>query len=308
MNLNRVKGKETIMKILKNNKTFLLSITILLGLLMFSFYQYYRMYNDDVKRYNETTEKCKLDFSLEICKENKKPIHYDTLTLFFDIFTIESLYWLQLIGCIFVIVPAIWRFHKRHKNGFFKNCLLRENYKEYLKKEFRYAYMASFILPLLALLGFVLCYIVSGFSFDHSPTIECYGKYIPTFNSKYLSMGILFPILYILNLFFHSIFYINLGLISCKKNKNILVAILVTFILFIGMNILCEIVIGGFVFEGMLGIAKASNIFNIFNIWAYSDTTLSWMLLLGFLLAFGSFGMLMMTYRDKEEVIIESEK
>lgn len=296
------------MKVLKNNKIFLLSAIILFTLFLFSFYQYYKMYHDDVKRFNEIKEKCEINSSLAVCEDNKKPIHYDTLTLFFDIFTIESLYWIQLIGCLFVITPAVWQFHKKQKNGFFKNHLLREDYKTYLKNEFKHAYMAVLLLPLLAFIGFILCYIISGFSFDHTPTIECYGKYIPTFNSKYLSMGALFPVLYILNLIFHSIFYVHLGLISCKKNKNVFVTILIAFMFFIGTNILSEIVIGSFVFEGMLGISNASHIFNIFNIWVYSDTSLSWMLLYGFLLAVGSFGGLLITYRDKEEVIIESEK
>ncbi len=297
------------METFAKNKIFFISFLILLSFLLIGIYKYYKMYNNDIKNFNIIEEKCEENSALDICKEKVRPMHFDTLTLFYTIFTGDSLYWIQLVSCILVIISAIWEFHKKQKDGFFINCLLRENYKTYLKKEWLNSYKAVLLLPTFALVGFIICYVISGFNMDHSTIVKYYGNYLATFDSKYLSMGFLFVAIYLLNLFLHSIFYVNLGLICCKKSKNIFITILIAFLFFIGTEMVVGVGIGRIIFEMILQFQGVYSSLSLFNIWVYSGPSFIWlMLLMGGMLALISSMALFKTYENQEEVIITSEK
>ena len=75
------------METFAKNKIFFISFLILLSFLLIGIYKYYKMYNNDIKNFNIIEEKCEENSALDICKEKVRPMHFDTLTLFYTIFT-----------------------------------------------------------------------------------------------------------------------------------------------------------------------------------------------------------------------------
>lgn len=239
--------------------------------------------------------------------ESGNPVKPDTITVFFDLLGNYSLRYLQIIAPVFIIAMAIWNFHKDLKSENYKNIITRMDYKKYIKKNLLNSLKCSIFLPIFLIYIFILAYLLSG-HFDIKNTIDAYPGYL-LIDSKYLNYFPTFIVVYLLNLFFHSIFWINIGYILTKKGKNIIVTLVSSFLCYISIFIVSELFIGGFLLSKLFGIVNAMNYLNLANIWVYSDVDNIFILLLyGMFLVIISFLVLVITYKDKEGVVIENEK
>lgn len=236
-----------------------------------------------------------------------KPVKPDTMSVFFDLLGNYSLRYLQIIAPLFIIAMAIWNFHKELKSEYYKNIITRIEYKTYIKKNIIKALKYSLFLPLYLLFIFILAYILSG-HFNLKETMDAYPGYL-LIDSKYLNYFASFIFVFISNLILHSIFWINLGFIITKKGKNILVTLVTSFLCYIAIFIVSELFVGGFLLSKLFGIANAMNYLNLANIWVYSDVdNIFIMLFYGLFLVICSFLILLLTFKNKEGVIIENEK
>ena len=126
---------------------------------------------------------------------------------------------------------------------------------------------------------------------------------------QYLKYGLIFYFVYLLNIFLHSIFYVNVSLISCKNNKNIFVSIILGYMIFIVLEIISEVLIGQVLMHYVFGISNAFDLFNLFNIWVYDNVISLWHItILSLIISIGSTIITILLYRNKEGVVIENEK
>lgn len=291
---------------IKRNKMSIIMFSILLLWLLITIIQYkqwFQSYND---LYDKVLRQCK-DNSLTACDHLLKPYIPDTITVFFDLINNYSLRYVQLLAPLFVIVPAIWNFHSELKSGYIKNIMTRISYKKYIKKSIIGSLKNIWILPLFVVITFIAAYSLSG-NFDFSKTELLYGKSL-VFNYKYLEILPLFMSVFLTNIIFHSILYVNIGLIFVKKNMNVLVSIIISYLAFIALDIVFEIFIGGLLLAKIFNIHNITSSLNLFNIWVYSDIpNLSFTVVYSMMLAMLSLLMVFYIYKNKEEVIIENEK
>lgn len=300
----------------KRRAVFISIIIIFIGWGLFAANEYKSWWNENNYAYDYYINQCNNEhrdiekYSDEWCNqiiESGKPVKPDTITVFFDLLGNYSLRYLQIIAPLFIIAMAIWNFHKDLKSENYKNIITRMDYKKYIKKNVLNSLKCSIFLPIFLVYVFVLAYLLSG-HFDIKATIAAYPGYL-LIDSKYLNYFPIFIFVYICNLIFHSIFWINIGYILTKKGKNIVVTLVSSFLCYIAIFIISELFIGGFLLSKLFGIANAMNYLNLANIWVYSDVDNIFILLFyGIFLVITSFSVLLLTYKDKEGVVIENEK
>lgn len=299
----------------KRKAVFISVIIIFIGWGLFAANEYKSWWDENNYAYDYYINQCNNEYKNiekynEWCNqiiESGKPVKPDTITVFFDLLGNYSLRYLQIVAPLFIIAMAIWNFHKDLKSENYKNIITRMDYKKYIKKNLVNSLKCSLFLPIFLIYVFILAYILSG-HFDIKATMTAYPGYL-LIDSKYLDYFSTFIFVYICNLIFHSIFWINIGYILTKKGKNIIVTLVSSFLCYIAIFIISELFIGGFLLSKLFGIKNAMDYLNLANIWVYSDVENIFILLFyGMFLVVISFSFLLLTYKNKEGVVIENEK
>lgn len=276
--------------------------------------QYKKNYTKNVDAYNRLIELCNVEnstISKETCGtiiSNGKPVMPDTFTVFFQLLINSNLALIQLVAPIIVILLASYSFYHEYSTGFFKNKLLRMSYKEYFKYIIFKTYKCIWILPVFIVVLFICSFLISG-HFNISLTLSYWPEnYIPV-SLSIISNFFKFMIIFLLNIILNSLFYANLALIPIKKSNNYIISVLSSYLLFIFCDIFLEVLVGILLLEKYAHISQASSIFSLFNCWVYdSIPSIPLYTIYCFLLVVVSFIVVVYIYRDKEEVIIESEK
>ncbi len=241
------------------------------------------------------------------CKKEYIPSN-DPIIMYYHLFTDKNLFYLETLAPLFVFIPCIYSFNKELSSGFFKYKLTRMNYKSFLKKSYKKALLNAWILPTFFVIMLFLCCLYKG-SFSFGSGKELYGYLSATPNEKYISILGAFIFVYFLNLILHSIFYVNIGLLYCKKYSNYLVNIILSYITFIALDVVAEIFIGNLLLARILNIHNITDSLNLFNIWIYDNViSLPFTIIYALFLIISSAMILFFIYRNKEGVIIESEK
>lgn len=291
---------------IKNNKVRLIITIILLIWFSLCAIEYKTNKIEQQKNYDEMVNKCKNEEEYQIqewCNSytEGKSVIPDTITVYFYIICNSSINYIPWIAPMIIIMISIWNFHKKLHSGYIKNELMRTNYKDCIKEGIIDSLKSAFIFPFVFLFLFLISFMISGHF-----NIESFSQMFV--NDIFLNNIPLLMITYFIVMFLHSIFYINLGLVCCKKNRNILVAILIGYLFFIIIAIISEIFIGAFLLR-FLGLLKYAPIFNLLDIWLFSEyPSLIFIVLYSVSLVIFSFILLIKTYKDEEEVLICIEK
>lgn len=297
---------------LKENKLYIFSFLIIILLGLYSIYQYNQEINNRIKGgeayYNELgcnesnhDELCinidKTISSLKQYKHKKDSVH----TIFFNLFHNYALDNLLYFQILLVIIPSLYLFHKKIYSGFIKGELSRTSYNKFLKSNLRSCYKASLILPCAFLVIFLFCFLISG-HFDTT-----FDQMQPFFDFEYMNQTA-FYIFYFVNIFLHSIFYINIGLFFIRKYKNFLVSVLLSFFTFYASEIFLSIILGNFILDKGLGIGNMYDTLSLLNIYTYYGLKHYYdYFIFSFLLALISSLLVYLTYRRKEGLILQSE-
>lgn len=295
----------------------LLSIGIFLALVLWCIgcsINYKKKFDANVDSYNEFEILCKKDNTsmdrnnCEMILESGKPVIPDTITVFFQLLINTSLSAIQLLAPIIIFVLAGYTFYREYNTGFYKNQLMRMSYKSYLKKVLLRAYKNLWIFPAWILVLFVCSYLISGhFSIDK--TLSYWPEYYIPVKLEFITNFKTFIFIFIINIIFNTFFYIHLALIPIRRNYNFIVNILSSYLIFIFCDIFLEVLVGVVICEKILHLSNFSNLFSLFNFWAYVDIPNIYLYTLYcFLLDIISFIALYIIYHKKEEVIIDSEK
>lgn len=226
---------------------------------------------------------------------------YDT----YDVFAMDYLttYLNEFILIAIVVVGSSYYITKYLRNRIILNDITRKKYKRIIKKLFFSAWKYALLVPLMLLtIYFVIFLNVDKFYF--SKGITDISGFVGTIFENNL---ILLFFIIILKAFILSLLYININLIVSRKEHNYILSVIKTYLFIIGIEIFFELVINSLInklFSFEYGI-----LFNIINIYTYpyiEKGLTQVFILLGILLI--SFIPLFLIYRNKEKLIIDSEK
>lgn len=294
------------MRFIKNNFLWIIFLFILCFTSIKEGIRYNENYQRKVESYIKSDGKCPYYSETDeeynrLCDEQYAkgmPIKYDTVTLSYYLLNNTDLFYnLIPVFPILLIAFSIKNFYKELKSGMFRNILFKEEYKKYIKKKILGTWKHALLLPVYLLFNFLVAFIISG-HFDYQAVLNYY-EYPPM--DRYLYSNILyFVFTYVVVILLHSLFWINLGLITMRKSRNYVAAVILGYILFLAISLGLEII-------GMIFFKKYICYFLIGVIWTYESVQLPGMLVYALLLAIISSIFVYFLYRNKEKVIIIHE-
>lgn len=295
-------------KLRKINFAFaILSIIIIVGFLFYGIILEKKVADRSYNRKEENLNHC-VEHNLDdeecayIIKYigNKQKLTLDTVSFYMQVAISPKTHSFNLVLLILIILPALYNLCKLFKSRNIINIINRTDYKKLLRKILLGVYKFALILPISLGVIFLITFLITGhFDYSYAIVSDVYGLFWFNIN------GIIFILLFLVALFFFGIFFINLGLIVLRKNHNIIIIIIETFLLYIGLELtieVCEII------PSFLGINHHFN-FDIINILSAGyATNIYEMIIFPLVLAIITFGVVLLLYKDKEKLIIDCEK
>lgn len=303
------------MKFFKNNKLSILVYVFLLILIVASFYQYFKDYYSYAPLYYEVKDKCD-NGDKESCLKFENVYKYtldpkekfdrlDVITLTSEI--VENSYFsmLQWIGPLLVIVLIIDLFHKELSSGIFKYYLNRMSYKKFLKRIMFISFRRAWVLPISLIFVFLISCFITGFNFSIHESV----KNIAVYDSFKYNNFLVYGLVIVLLLFIISLFYGNLAVLCCKKNKNSLITIILSYVLFIAVDIFILVIVYSLIINNLLGFKELTDYFNITGYWFFKgNINYLLVLLIASIISVCSYILLYFSYHNKEKLIYENEK
>lgn len=241
---------------MKNKKSFLITsiiVTILIIFLIIMFVNYKIQMIEDEKL-------------IKLWQDSgMTSITYKTPAMFFvyvDLLQNSILSVLMFLPPFIVIIPGLYKIFKIIKSGYIKYIAnFRENYKSFINKEILNCYKYALIVPIIYLIFIIGCGLLTGFNLETSPNALGSSAFSISFNSPFILVLMTF-----VNLFLADLFYINVGLMTMMKSKNILLNNVFSYLIIIIISIILELFIG----YGLAILTNNyifANLFNFYNIW-----------------------------------------
>lgn len=298
------------MKKRKNIIINILMISMLMILLCFSFFKNTSDWNSIYKNQENIYNKCfEIDYSNNAsCKylienhDNINALTADTISIFLSSLTSPSTSWINYILIIILIFPSLLSICQLFKSRAITNILNRQKYTDVIKHLLKDALKGIYIVIIPLIFLFIISYLYSG-HFNYN-----YILYSGSYYSFYANIN---PILYIAFYFIcislFCIFLINIGLIIARKNHNIIIVLIESFLLFIAIDIFLELIFGVLLSNIIFGgFSSRINLVNILNI-GYAQNIIE-MIITPTILALGSFIVVIIKYKNKEALITDCEK
>lgn len=306
---------------LKENKLLIVIYFFMFVLIVFGVSEYQKGYGyqKQLKRYEEFIEQCdeydylssteeEQELMSKVCEEYKKNKEEkikkkDTITIFFYILTTRVLSNIYLVVPLFIMICSVKKWHNYMKNGAIKNMLTREPYYKTIKKSFLNAYKQIFVFLGFIIIIFGISYLISG-HFDYTEGLSYDGLVNHDFYNTMPYSLIIFFVILALSYFM----YINIALICTKYNKNYYVCVIVSYLLWLALDILVEVIIGGYILWVFFKIntGQTFSLFALYDSWTVKEQFIQ--LSLTLILALISFIAVYLVYRKREGVVIASEK
>lgn len=310
---------------LKKNKFIVFSFAIVLFIVLISFLQYYNQNFSYAKDYYIIKENCyegknpeheyckrfvKEDY-LEMYIKNKDPkIAYeklDAITLTCSIVETTIFTILQFFSPLLIIIALVGTIHPHFSSGMIKNYLMRMNYKDYRKRIRKQMIKISLITPVALVVIFVISMFITKFNFNIPMSEEF--KNLAVYEPWKYSNFILYGLMICLTQFFINLLYCNIGLYSCIKNKNKLVAIIMGYLVFLLVDLFVYVIVYAFIINKILGFNNLTDFFNITGYWFFDfGIKNSYAILISFILLLISSFVINFYYKNKERVIVSNEK
>lgn len=220
---------------------------------------------------------------------------------YFSDMLVDKCGFLNYLGFLIVVVPALYYVCKLLKNGYIVNYLTRKNYLSFLKCLFGKAYRFVWILPMLAFVLIALS-LKDGVVQNNYTVLTIWMSDIT--NNIYL-----FITLYLINIFMYSCIYINLGLIVARYQNNYFLSLVLSYIILFGIELFLELFSTTKVCNVIFGDYCGGPFLNIMNSFTFSDTfgTLP-LMLFSFVMLVISFVGVFLAYRNQEKLVIKSER
>lgn len=291
-------------KFIQNNKVLLISFMILFTFTTFLGIKVIINDKDSEDLSIKVKEMCKetlkTDSTNEICLKaiNEEKTKRDTLTTFNEILNDSKYSFIYFLAVPFLIImSSMYEISKRFKSGEIKNRLTRESYNNYIKDVFKSSYKSILLWPLITIYVLVFSYMISGTFGVSNESIA--------FTKEILSHPALFIFSYLLNTILMSIFYINIGLILVPENRNYLVTVIETIMVYYGITLTNTFFIISFVLKDF---KDSEKYFDFFDMYTYNDRELIPFNLLCLGVSLISLLLVYLKYKNKEKILIKLEK
>lgn len=247
------------------------------------------------------------DYCISMCayvSDEDKIDMQDAIYVSFEMLYEDTIRHIFILGPILIGVSAIWKFLCDLKSGNYKNKITRIEYKKYIKKSWISSLKFTLVFPIFILIIFLIGFMMRGTSSADT--------FLESFNFWISNNGTTNILGYILLVFLSFIamytFIINLFYICASKAGNILLSIIYSILLYFGIWILSESVVGNLIFHNILGFDYdvASN-FGFTEIWNLDYNFAPILFVYYILLAGISTFVVFRIYKNKEEVIIYND-
>ena len=213
---------------------------------------------------------------------------------------------LVFIFPLIMILISTEKIFKKINSGYIKHEILKEGYfntiKKYLLGAWRHSFFALFIMFTMFIFAAVTC----GFNFipeDNFLSFVPYGLTPPKPLPHLINM-----ILLCLNLFFISFTFINIGFINILYNKNFYISSILSYIYLTIYQIYAGLGVGPSL-RNMTGDTFFTNGLTFLNFWGYDPgVTPLKMFLYAVFLFLVTFGLIVLSYRNEEKVVMRIEK
>ncbi len=285
-------------------------ITFVLILVVMSIINYSNRYVENMERNNRKQQEfitnCQNGTieNKEFCEQvmNDMDIHNDFYTMMTDVL-VFGIRFINPTAFILVVFPTLVNLCRILKRKYILNALTRQSYKEFLVDFLKTAYKYIWLLPLIAIIIISICIMNTSIHPSISLQYDTSMWYAET-----IKHPILFILLYILNIMIYSFSFINLALMIVRKHHNLIVATILSILIYVGIELFFELVINNLLF-GLVFKSELGYLFNIMNIFTFSDQFgILTLLLFSFSMLVLSCIGVYVSYRKKENLVIACEK
>src|SRR5574344_772293 len=233
------------------------------------------------------------------------PVKIDTFSLFWSFITGGKSSIIQFIYPLVLILIGTLSFHSILQSEFFKNIIIRKDYKKFVIKEVLKTYKTSLIIPIFLIILFIISMITTDFNFIPHCTMSMINEECITISNSERVIDLLYKTL---NLILISLSFINVGIIVNKKNNSFILSTVISYIIIIIYQIFVS-VIAGPILSKVFNSDFFGNGLTMFSFWHYdSGVNAIYMFIYAGVMFFITLFILFLTYRKKENVIIDAEK
>lgn len=204
----------------------------------------------------------------------------------------------ELIIVLIIIIGSTYFITKYMRNRIIMNNINRKNYKSILKKIFFSSWRYSLLVPMMLIIIFILTYIITGNGDNGYPYLQ---------NTMFENNILFYFIIVLIQSFILSLIHTNISLIISRKEHNHIISIIKSFVCIIGISLLVEIINNNIIY-GLFNVSIGIdfNILNMYNI--FDEENVSYNMMWNMIFLIISSIILFISYRNKEKLIIDSEK
>lgn len=304
----------------ENNKIVFVMLFVLIFITFYSTFSYietYYSYDYDamLEFYNQDVQKCERgESSAEWCSSLEVPLKpMDELSycgakyMFLSVLNLDfgDIMCLGLPVIIFIMV--ISKFHSIFSSGSIKNVLMRESFKKYKYKMDKTIIKISLIVPLFIFVLFLICCIMTRFNFDVPTSLSQYAFY----DKWIFDNMMLYLTIHYIYLFFGCIFYGNIACCFVNKSKKMIISVFYSFLslwaIFTIFTRLQRIDVIYNLDSVIPHLYRYLNIFDFFTLCNIEESIYGH-IIVAIILAGLSYMVRCFVFRNKERVLIESEK
>ena len=247
-------------------------IILLLILLLIPIINYSNQYVENMKRNNlkqqEFITNCQNGTieNKEFCEKvmEDKEINNDFYAMMTDVL-VFGIRFINPTAFILIVFPTLVNLCRILKRKYILHALTRQSYKEFLIDFLKTAYKYIWFLPLIAIIIISICIMNTSIHPSISLEYDTSMWYAET-----IKKPIFFILLYILNIIIYSFSFINLALMIVRKHHNLIIATILSILVYVGIELFFELMINNLLF-GLVFKSELGYLFNIMNIFTFSD-------------------------------------
>lgn len=291
----------------KSKIIYLISFFILLIVLVNNAYTFIENMQKMEKKNNESIEFCENtnyentqyeEFCNIVLKSEKTNVDFFTMFTNVVVFGFGKF---SFILFLFVSIPSLIYICNYLKNGVIVNDVTRVNYSLIKKKILKKSYCSLSIFPIIILIAFIICAL---YTKNYNPSYAIQNS-STTWSEYTLNRPIAFMICYLFNIIIHTILYINIGICIARKHHNYFIAVILSFLTFIGIEAILEIGFNGILCTSILN-SEIGIIFNIMNMISFNDSYgMIAPMIVPSIITILTFILIHILYKDKEKLIID---
>ena len=284
----------------KKYKFYLIPYIVLLLILTITFINHNNWYNKHIESINEIINECKSEnISIER-KEYCKNIIKNTNTnkdYYYTVSELETgLNKVYPFIFVFISFPVLYYVCNMFKSRVVNYELTRQNYKTFKKKLLMNSYKSSLLMIIVYLAIVITSYIYcNGFITS--------TEYIP----NNVSNSYTFILINLFKILVLSLTYVNISLIVARQNHKLYISLILSLLLFYGIELLSGYFIGTLLLEHLFNLNISNNI-SIYNLFVTDLTNpLVHIIYPLFMFIVTAFIMNYM-YKNKEKLVIDCDK